>query len=372
MFDGGEVAGWANEFESTIRESEAMGGIHNLQSAWDSAAAEEKWSADFEEQQNGGAAAVSRPAHGYVFEVENPFMSDRKSYDDMIAMGMESLQSGALSTAILWYEAAVQHEPEREEGWEYLGLCQAENEQEVQSIKALSECTRLVPSRSSAHLALAVSFTNELRYNEAYDALEAAIRSNPKYRNLPPPIESTGETRRFLPLSKRHESVRDLYIAAAQRSPDQLDADVQTGLGVIFNISNDYGKAVDCFESALQIRPNDFGLWNKLGATLANGDRSAEAVEAYGRALELRPGYIRARYNLGISCINLKAYRDASEHFLAALKLQQLATRDSSRRNMSETIWHSLRTSLLMGNRQDLADLTRERNLELFRTHFEF
>ena len=166
--------------------------------------------------------------------------------------------------------------------------------------------------------------------------------------------------------------MRDAYLEAAMRSPEKIDADVQAGLGVIFNISHDYDKAVDCFEAALQVSPNDFGLWNKLGATLANGDRSADAVEAYRRALELRPGYIRARYNLGISCINLKAFSDAVEHFLGALKLQQLATPNQTRRNMSETIWQSLRTALLMSDRADLASLVAERDLEKFRPHFEF
>ncbi|CAB0008659.1 unnamed protein product [Nesidiocoris tenuis] len=101
----------------------------------------------------------------------------------------------------------------------------------------------------------------------------------------------------------------------------------------------------------------DSRLWNRLGATLANGSRSEEAVDAYRSALQLSPGFIRARYNLGITCVHLGAHTEAAEHLLTALRQQSRGRgpQGESSVNMSDSIWNTLRLVVVsMLERSDL------------------
>ncbi|KAI7859211.1 hypothetical protein BDC45DRAFT_543574 [Circinella umbellata] len=324
----------------------------------------EDWEEEFGNFSNN--PAVYKPDLGeYVFEVVNPYMD----HADPMAEGLRLInEGGSLSEAALAFEAVVQRTPQNSEAWMHLGNAQAQNEKEEPAIRALEKAVEVDSQNFSAMMSLAVSYTNESYDHAAYQTLERWMGA--KY----PELVSSNMPAPATPF-ELHSRVTDLFLTAARQAPEgqQMDPDVQVGLGVLFYGSGDLDKAVDCFFAALKGRPDDYLLWNRLGATLANSGRSEEAIDAYHKALELCPSFVRARYNLGVSCINIGCYKEAAEHLLTALSMHKRGVDNEEGVNVSSNLWEMLRKTFVMMNREDLANQAKAGfDINQLRGEFEF
>lgn len=338
----------------------------------------------------------------YMFEEENIFREQKNAFAEGVRVMKEG---GNLSLAALAFEAAVQQNPDHVEAWVYLGSAQAQNEKETAAIRALEQALKLDPNNLDAMMGLAVSYTNEGYDSTAYRTLERWL--SVKYPNVLSPADlHPAADMGFTDRQQLHDKVTNLFIKAAQLSPDgeHMDPDVQVGLGVLFYGAEEYEKAVDCFQSALH--SSELGttnqqeqlhlLWNRLGATLANSGKSEEAIAAYEQALSLAPNFVRARYNLGVSCININCHQEAASHFLAALDMHKTIEKSGrskayeilgdgasgqidqaldrmSAQNRSSTLYDTLRRVFTQMGRKDLADKTIPGvDPDIFRPEFDF
>lgn len=331
----------------------------------------EQWEKDF-------ARYASARAHfgDYKFESKesNQFL-DLPADQDPYQIGLQLMENGAkLSEAALAFEAAINKDPQHVDAWLKLGEVQTQNEKEISGITALEKCLELHAENSEALMTLAISYINEGYDNAAFATLERWISTKypqvvDKARQQNPEI--TDEDRFTL-----HKRVTELFIKAAQLSPDHasMDPDVQMGLGVLFYANEDFDKTIDCFKAALSIKPDDPVLWNRLGASLANLNRSEEAVTAYFKALELKPTFVRARYNLGVSCINIGCYKEAAEHLLSGLAMHEVEGSESTlNNNQSSSLMETLKRAFIAMDRRDLLEQVKPgMSLDQFRGEFNF
>lgn len=339
----------------------------------------------------------------YMFEEDNVFRSVNNPFEEGVKIMREG---GNLSLAALAFEAAVQKDPQHVQAWTMLGSAQAQNEKELPAIRALEQALKIDANNLDALMGLAVSYTNEGYDSTSYRTLERWL--SVKYPQIINPNDvSSDADLGFTDRQLLHDRVTDLFIQAAQLSPsgEQMDPDVQVGLGVLFYCAEEYDKAVDCFSAALASTESGTSnqqeqlhlLWNRLGATLANSGRSEEAIEAYEQALNINPNFVRARYNLGVSCINIGCYPEAAQHLLGALSMHRVVEQEGRERareivggeggiddeqldrmihvsqNQSTNLYDTLRRVFSQMGRRDLADqVVAGMDVNVFRREFEF
>ncbi|KAG5492555.1 hypothetical protein JKF63_01133 [Porcisia hertigi] len=329
----------------------------------------ETWVQEYKEMQERLQEATNNT--DYPFEPNNPYMFHDLPFEE----GMEMLQLGNLAEAALAFEAVCRKDGTNEKAWQVLGTTQAENEKDGLAIIALNNARKLNPRNLDVHAALSVSHTNEHNTEAAMDSLKAWLMNHPNYEHLAsvsiePDAEIDVQETFFFADPFRMREARTLYSAAIEMNP--ADSQLFANLGVLHNVAHEFDEAAECLRKAVALHPDDPKMWNKLGATLANGGHPEKALEAYNRALDINPGYVRAMYNMAVAYSNMLQYNMAARQIVKAIATQQGGTTPSGEGSIigTQSMWDLLRMTLNLMDRDDLVQLTYNRSLEPFVKEF--
>ena len=284
---------------------------------------------------------------------------------DLLQRGIEYFHQGNIASAILSFESHLQNnDADSSDAWLYLGKCHAENDEDIKAIACLQRAVERDPFCTEALLGLGVSYVNELDYDKALTNLTDWVTHHPDYAGLEL-TNQQGQTNNNIPPLEKLKQLLQQAIDYSTSQPSQQNhglAHVLEALGVVCNVSREFDQAVDAFRRALDILPDDYQLWNKLGATLANSNQSEDALPAYHQAISLKPKYARAWLNMAISHSNLQNHHEAIRCYLQTLSLNNGATH----------VWSYLRISLTCAEKWDLFPLIANRDLNGFKEHYDF
>ena len=117
------------------------------------------------------------------------------------------------------------------------------------------------------------------------------------------------ELRSFVSLSAESQKNKR---AAAQALYSQ-------GLGILSR--DDYARAVQYFEKAVEIDPNYAESWYQAGFCYGMLGRHTDALKASRQAAKLRPEWAETYVNIGASSFALGQYKEAAEAYRQATKL---------------------------------------------------
>src|SRR6478609_8228362 len=98
---------------------------------------------------------------------------------------------------------------------------------------------------------------------------------------------------------------------AEKKEEEEEKAEINKGITLA--ILGKYNEAIECFDKALEIKPDYFEARYLKGKALADLGKYDKAIECYDKALEIKPDYFEAWNDKGVTLVNLGRFDEAIE-----------------------------------------------------------
>lgn len=220
----------------------------------------------------------------------------RSSAERLYLQGLAQLSRDDYARAVIYFEKAVEADPNYAEAWYQAGYCYGMLGKHAEALKASRQSARLRPEWSATFVNIGASSYALGQYKEAVDAYRQAIRLDDDNADIQ---YSLGLA--FGKLNRADEEILAYRRALALR-PDHARS--LENIGLAYFKQRRFAEAVTAFDALKTYRP-DSKTYNYLGESYLEAGKGEESIEALNSALGYNPDFEKARYNLGRAYIKL-------------------------------------------------------------------
>lgn len=199
--------------------------------------------------------------------------------------------AGELTAAEQTARELLAREPKRAQAHNALGLTLQSQGRMDEAVAAFRESTATEPRYANGYLNTASALQGTDRAADAAAELERALAILPGDPNL------TLALAKLWDRMGRRDEAKPLYAKAIQGNAAGA-ADAFKRLGKILYDETDIYSAIEAYERATKLDPQDVEVWNRLGNAYLDVAALSHATRCFSAALELRPQYAEVYDNL--------------------------------------------------------------------------
>jgi tetratricopeptide (TPR) repeat protein len=237
-----------------------------------------------------------------------------ESAQQLVTLGLQYHQSGALAEALQLYRRAVDTDPQAADAWCLLGIVQRAMGQTDEAVTSYIRSLQLNPAGIEARNNLGNAWFSQGKWAEAMEQYKQVLILRPDF------VEAHNGLGVCYREAGQLEEAAACYRRALQHRPNYPDA--LNNLGSVLDALDRREEACEAYREALRLRPDYVEAMTNLGSVLARMDKFDEAVSLHRRALQMRPSFADAQVNLGNAFSTRRQFDAAIDCYREALRLK--------------------------------------------------
>ncbi len=228
-----------------------------------------------------------------------------------IELGVEYDEMNEYNKAIFSYRKALEIEPENINTLYKLGFVYKQRGDYDKAIKTLEKLSSLNPEFLAAWEQLGLCYYSLYKPRKARDALTRALELKPE------------QFKEWYILgnvyfdNNQYDRAINTYLKLLEMENETLEImgvnldELWENLGRSFSYQEETDKAIEAFEKAINLNPNNINVWIYFGKFYEENEQYDKAIEIYGKALSYHPNNFEILENLGIVYYMIEDYENA-------------------------------------------------------------